>query len=84
MAGQCERLADQAVKESQSHLNYLDVLLEAEVEEREQNVVKRRTKEARFPKVKTLEEFDFDGRSTLPARGCANWLKESTSPGPSQ
>lgn len=60
MAGQCERLADQAVKESQSHLNYLDVLLEAEVEEREQNVVKRRTKEARFPKVKTLEEFDFE------------------------
>jgi DNA replication protein DnaC len=60
VAGQCERLAEQALKEKQSHLNYLDVLLETEVEEREQNVVKRRIKEAHFPKVKTLAEFDFE------------------------
>src|SRR5207253_9456255 len=55
MAGQCLRMAEQAVKEKQSHLTYLDALLEAEVEERERNVVKRRIKEAHFPKVKTLE-----------------------------
>jgi len=37
MAGQCLRMAEQAVKEKQSHLTYLDALLEAEVEERERN-----------------------------------------------
>lgn len=65
MAGQCVRLAEQAVKEKQSHLTYLDALLEAEVEERERNVVKRRLKEAHFPKVKTLEEFDFEAASHI-------------------
>jgi DNA replication protein DnaC len=65
IASQCARLAEQAVKERQSHLCYLDALLEAEVEERERNVVKRRIKEAHFPKVKTLEEFDFETASHI-------------------
>jgi DNA replication protein DnaC len=67
MAGQCVRMAEQALKEKQSHLTYLDALLEAEVEERERNVVKRRIKEAHFPKVKTLEEFDFETASHIPS-----------------
>ena len=67
MASQCVRLAEQAVKEKQSHVAYLDALLEAEVEERERNVVKRRLKEAHFPKVKTLEEFDFEAAKHIPA-----------------
>jgi DNA replication protein DnaC len=65
IAGQCVRQAEQAVKEKQSHLTYLDALLEAEVEERERNVVKRRLREAHFPKVKTLEEFDFEATSHI-------------------
>lgn len=65
IAGQCVRLAEQAVKEKQSHLTYLDALLEAEMEERERNVVKRRLREAHFPKVKTLEEFDFEVTSHI-------------------
>jgi DNA replication protein DnaC len=43
----------------------VDVLLEAEVEKRERNVVKRRLKEAHFSKVKTLEEFDFEAASHI-------------------
>ena len=35
------------------------MLLQAELEEREQKLVVRRLKEAKLPKVKTLEEFDF-------------------------
>jgi len=35
------------------------VLLQAELEEREQKLIVRRLKEAKLPKVKTLEEFDF-------------------------
>jgi DNA replication protein DnaC len=69
IASQCLRLAEQAVKEKQSHLTYLDALLEAEVEERERNVVKRRLKEAHFPKVKTLEEFDFEAARHISAAG---------------
>lgn len=67
IASQCLRMAEQAVKEKQSHLTYLDALLEAEVEERERNVVKRRIKEAHFPKLKTLEEFDFETAAHIPS-----------------
>ena len=59
IAGQCARLAEQAEREHQGYLDYLDVLLQTELEEREQKIVVRRLKEAKLPKVKTLEEFDF-------------------------
>ena len=67
IAAQCTRVAEQAVREKHSHLSYLEALLEAEVEERDRNVVTRRIKDAHFPKVKTLEEFDFETASHLPA-----------------
>ena len=67
IAAQCARLAEQAIKEKQSHLIYLETLLEAELEERERNVVGRRLKDAHFPKVKTMEEFNFEVASHLPA-----------------
>jgi DNA replication protein DnaC len=60
VAAQCVSLSEQAAKEKHTHLSYLDALLEAEVEERERNVVSRRIKEAHLPKVKTLEEFEFE------------------------
>ena len=66
IAAQCARLAEQAIKEKQGHLMYLEMLLEAEMEERERNVVGRRLKEAHFPKVKTMEEFNFEVASHLP------------------
>lgn len=59
VAGQCARLAEQAEREHQGYLDYLEVLLQTELEEREQKMVVRRLKEAKLPKVKTLEEFDF-------------------------
>ena len=37
------------------------------MDERERNVVKRRIKEPRFPKVKTLEEFHFETASHIPS-----------------
>jgi DNA replication protein DnaC len=59
LGGQFARLAGEAVKEQQSHLSYLEALLEGEVEERERKAVARRIQEAHLPSVKTLEEFDF-------------------------
>jgi DNA replication protein DnaC len=59
LGGQFARLAEQAIKEKQSHVSYLEALLGAELEEREHNTVTRRIQEAHLPKVKTLEEFEF-------------------------
>ncbi len=66
LGSQFTRLAEQAVKEQQSHLSYLEALLEGEVEERGRKVMARRIQEARFPTVKTLEEFDFHCAPHLP------------------
>jgi DNA replication protein DnaC len=66
LGGQFARLAEQAVKEQQSQLSYLEALLEGEVEERGRKAMARRIQEARFPAVKTLEEFDFQCASHIP------------------
>ena len=65
LGDQFARLAEEAVKEKQSHLSYLEALLEAEVEERDRKTVARRIQEARLPTVKTLEEFDFQSDLTF-------------------
>jgi DNA replication protein DnaC len=59
MAGQFATVAEQAIKEKQSHLSYLEGLLGMEVEERERNTVARCIKDAHLPKVKALEAFAF-------------------------
>jgi DNA replication protein DnaC len=41
-------------------------LLETEIEERDRRDVIRRIKEAHFPAVKTLEEFDFLAAPHIP------------------
>lgn len=56
---QAVRLADEAVRKKQTHLSYLEALLETEIEERDRKAVTRRIKEAHFPAVKTLEDFNF-------------------------
>jgi DNA replication protein DnaC len=56
---QAASLADEAVRKKQTHLSYLEVLLGAEIEERNRKAVARRIKEAHFPVVKTLEDFNF-------------------------
>lgn len=59
VAAQCVRLAEEAVRAKQNHLGYLEALLEAELDERERNTVERRIREARLPRLKTLDDFDF-------------------------
>jgi DNA replication protein DnaC len=67
VSAQCGRLAEEAGKAQHSHLAYLEALLGAELEEREQRAIARRIKEAHFPRLKTLEEFDFAGAPQIPA-----------------
>src|SRR5579863_5902986 len=58
VAEQCASLAKVASKQRQTAVGYLEALSAAELEERERNTITRRLKEARLPRLKTLEEFD--------------------------
>jgi len=64
IAGQCARLADQAERERRGYLGYLDALLLAELEEREQKTVARRIKDAR-PKALGMYFFNIPALSTV-------------------
>jgi DNA replication protein DnaC len=58
-------LAEQAERERQPYLGYLEALLAAELEDRERRAIERRIKEAHLPRVKTLDEFDFRQAPTV-------------------
>jgi hypothetical protein len=60
MGGQFTRLAQAAIREGQSHIGYLEALLGAEMEERETRAIARLLNEARLPRMKTLEGFEFE------------------------
>ncbi len=66
LGSQFVKLAE-AVKQKLGHIAYLEALLNAELEERERHAVARRITEAKFPKVKTLEDFHFDEAPIIPA-----------------
>lgn len=67
VAAQFDRLGQEATRAHQTHASYLATLLGAELEERERHTVERRIKEARLPRFKTLDEFDFTAASHIPA-----------------
>ena len=55
-----DRLAERALTESWSHLEFLVACLQREVSARESHGGEGRIRAARFPARKSLEEFDFD------------------------
>ena len=67
VGAQFETLAKQAIRERQTPGGYLEALLSAELEERERRTVDRRLREARLPRMKTLEEFDFSETKAVSA-----------------
>ena len=60
-------LAEQAVKENHSHIQYLEALLAIECEERDRHAIGNRIRNAQLPRMKTLEEFDFAQAPQIPA-----------------
>src|SRR5438045_9027493 len=54
------RLSEQAIKEQRSHIGYLEALLAMEAEERDRHAIEKRIRDAKLPRLKTLEEFGFD------------------------
>ncbi len=53
-------LAQQSAGQHWDHVEYLRRLVEGEYTERRQRVIERRIKAARFPVIKTLEQFRWD------------------------
>ena len=68
IAAQSERLAAEAARANQPHLAYLAELLSAEADERERHIIGRRLKDARLPRMKTLDEFDFAAAPQVSAK----------------
>ena len=54
-----DKVAREAAREGIDHAAYLLRLVELELIDREQRVVERRIRQARFPAVKSLDTFDF-------------------------
>ena len=52
--------AAEAAQASQTHLDYLSRLIEGEFQQRHQRAIERRIHSARFPVIKTLEQFRWD------------------------
>ena len=53
-------LAQESAHQNWDHLEYLRRLIEGEYTQRRQRVIERRVKAARFPVLKTLEQFRWD------------------------
>jgi DNA replication protein DnaC len=77
IADQCGPLAQTAERGRQPYLGYLETLLAAELEERDQRAIANRIRDARFPRVKTLEEFDFSQAPVVPAMQLAELAEGS-------
>lgn len=54
-----------AIKSKLSYLEFLQILLEDEFNNRRDNSLKKRLTKAKFPMIKKLEDFDFKFQPTL-------------------
>jgi DNA replication protein DnaC len=65
VAAECEKVAHRAAADNVDHLTYLLQLTELELLEREKRAADRRLKAAKFPTLKSLENFDFAARPSV-------------------
>jgi DNA replication protein DnaC len=65
MQEHCEELARQAAQGQWSHVDFLRRLVEGEAATRQDRSRQRRIQQARFPVLKTLEQFDFTWPSKI-------------------
>jgi DNA replication protein DnaC len=59
LRGNYQDLARQAIAKSLGHIDYLAMLIDGETQQRQQHSTRRRIGAARFPVIKTLDQFDF-------------------------
>ena len=67
IAARADALAHQAVRAKQSHMSFLWALLEAELDDRAERRRARRVSEAKFPRLKRMQDFSFDDAPHIPA-----------------
>ncbi len=65
VAATYQRLAEEALASGQSHIDYLLALVEQESIDRDSNRRQRRIREARFPLIRTLADYDFTAMPSL-------------------
>ncbi|MGH9079000.1 MAG: IS21-like element helper ATPase IstB [Acidimicrobiales bacterium] len=65
VGSECEKVAQRCAADNVDHLTYLLQLLELELLDREKRAADRRLKAAKFPTIKTLENFDFSARPSV-------------------
>ena len=83
IAAEGPRIADDATRERLTHRGFLAEVLAAEVEERANRRRTRRLLEARFPRMKRLEDFDTDANphihpATLASLATGDWVRTGT------
>ena len=61
----CEKVAKQCATDNVDHLGYLLQLCELELLDRERRAADRRLKAAKFPSIKSLDDFDFAAQPSL-------------------
>ena len=61
----CEKTAQRCASDNVDHLGFLLQLCELELLDRERRAAERRLKAARFPPLKSLDEFDFSAQPSL-------------------
>ena len=72
-----EELARLAAEEGWSHIEYLRRLIEEEIVAREENLIQRLRRQAKFPYEKTFEQFQFRFRPELKKQVFQTYLEES-------
>lgn len=73
-ANALEAALQQAQDNDLSYLDFLNALLRQELHKRAENRLKRRLKQARFPIIKTIEEFDFSFQTSITKKQVSEWL----------
>ena len=59
---------EQALKDNMSYIEFLELLISDEVNNRQSNSIKKRLSKAKLPCVKTLEEYNFNFQPTVNKR----------------
>lgn len=70
----CTELEAQAIQESWAYSEYLLRLVEEEIAHRQETRIARATHRARFPFLKTLEEFDFTFQRSIQRKALGPYL----------
>jgi len=68
MPGCLDHLAEEAAKHNWTYVEFLDHLLETELTARQEREVLAKTRRARFPFAKTLDQFDFAFQASVNER----------------